>query len=573
MVDHFEEIRKARRKSIKRATCRFENSAATYPVHDISVKGFSFLCEKDRCFFDKNVPLNNIIILDAEGKKIIEASGNVVYARDFDHHNKKIGASFAANRIVHSILGKIRVSRYVPTMQMDAVIRGLEDGADGIFKGVVADYTPSSTRLAFPDERPNKIEPGASVRLTILSMGNVLLDDMASVIRKKQDNSELILQFSGKFLDIPYIENLSETARDREETQVYLQALRQYADVSPAFKALVSDWRMYLVRLKQRLDGEKMRRTYKEKHEQVYFLKGLEAGIMEDMAGYIQRLNQLTDDLDKEKRPAFKKYFRENMEPFLRESPFVASVIDKDRGYAGNFEIIKQLFDDPYQGDTLFGKLINRLTLNLDAVTGHQGRIDFLYQTLDSLYQQSDGLFSFFVLGSGPGEEILRFVEQTEFTPERPVQATLLDMDAFALVDFKDHIQYLDVRHFGLTTLNRNLLGIIAGREKDPVETEFSLTYCAGMFDYFSQKICQRIIRYMMRHTRPGGVIIVTNVHKNCFSRAFMDYGGEWELILRDEAEMKKLVPEGLAHDVLCDEQGANIFLKIYMPAAGVSSD
>jgi len=306
------------------------------------------------------------------------------------HNNMKIGASFVTNKIIHSILGKIRVSRYVPTIQMDASISSVANGAKTI-KGFVVDYTPSSTRLAFPYERPYEVNPGDSVQLTIASMGNLLLNDTASIIRKKHDSTELILQFSKNFLDIPHIENISETVKDQEETRDYLKALHQYDDVLPEFKALVSDWRMYMVRLKQRLDAENIKNKYKENHEQIYFLKNIETSVMEDMYAYINNLNQLTDGLDKQKSIPFKKYFRESMEPFLRESPFVASVIDKDRGYAGNFEIIKQFFDDPYRGDTLFGKMINRLTLSLDAVTAHQDRINFLYNTIVSMYRQSEG--------------------------------------------------------------------------------------------------------------------------------------------------------------------------------------
>jgi extracellular factor (EF) 3-hydroxypalmitic acid methyl ester biosynthesis protein len=546
--------------------CRFDNSSDSYPVHDLSVKGFSFLCEKEKCFFDKHLPLNNIVFLDAEGKKIIEAAGTVVYARPFDNASMKVGASFVSNRVVHSILGKIRVTRYVPTIQMNAFIRSMENGSGESAGGFVADYTPSSARLKFPNERPDGIGTGDTVHLVIESMGNVLLDDTAHVIRKKQDGTELILQFSRNFLDVPYIENISEAVKDREEVQTWLEALRQYDDIPDDFKALISDWRLYMARLRQRLDAESVKDRYRESDEQIYFLKGIEPLVKEDMFGFIQRLNAITDPLDRKRSLLFKRYFRENMEPFLRTSPFVASVIDKDRGYAGNFEIIKQFFDDPYKGDTLFGKMINRLALSLDAVTAHQDRINFLYDTIVSMYRQSSGPFSLFALGSGPAEEVLRFVEQTGFTSEKPVQAALLDMDAFALVDFKDHLQYLDASHFDLITLNRNLLNILVGRDKDPVDTKFSLTYCAGMFDYFSQKVCKRIIRYMIRHTRPGGLVIVTNVHKNCFARAFMDYGGEWELVLRDEADMIDMVPEGFTYDIFRDEKGANIFMIIYIP-------
>lgn len=567
MPDQFEEIRKARRKSVKHTICQFENSTEKYQVYDLSVKGFSFLCTRGECFFDKDLQLNNIVFRDSEGKKIIEASGTVVYAKAIDPSTMKIGASFVKNRIVHSVLGKIRAPRYIPSIRMNAKVQLKDDPSIPPISGLIVDYTPTATRIAFQGRLPIEIELGDMVHLKIESKGNILLDDMANIIRKKEDASELILQFSRKYLDIPYIKTISDAIIDQKETLAFLEELSPYESIAAPFKALVSDWRMYLSRLKQKLDGENMKNSYQEEHEQVYFLKGIEEDIGERMTTFIRRLNELTDPIGKPENLSYKKYFRENMAPFLRFSPFVASVIDKDRGYAGNYEIIKQLFDNPYRGETLFAKLINRLTLDLDAVSAHQDRIHFLHETISERYGKSEGPFSLYALGSGPGEEILRFVEKTPFSEEKPLTATLLDMDAFALIDFKDHIQYLDLSNVELLTLNRNLLNILAGRETDPIEGRFSLTYCAGMFDYFSQKVCKRIVEYMVEHTLPGGALIVTNVHKNCFSRAFMDYGGEWELILRDENEMIDLAPPGMAYEIFCDEKRANIYLKIQIPS------
>ena len=566
MVDHFEEIRKARRKNIKRTKCRFNDDANDYPVYDLSVKGFSFLCDKKKCFFDKNLKLNNIVFQDAEGKRLIEASGAIVYAKAFDHANMKVGVSFIKNKIIHSVVGQIRAPRYFPSIKMVATVAFSNREPVKTYQGFIIDYTPSSTRVAFPDSLPHGAELGDAVHLTIASGGTPLLDDTANIIRKKSDNTELIFQFSNQFLDVPYIETISEAMKDQEDITTLLKEMDDYQQVSSEFKALVSDWRMYLSRLKQFLDKEDIKRAYREKDEQIFFLKGIEDTIIRDMGNYITQLNAITDRLEKPESLFYKKYFRENMVPFLRMSPFVASVIDKDRGYAGNYEIIKQLFEAPYRGDTLFAKLINRLSLSMDAVTAHQDRIDFLYNTLESMYHTHQGPFSFFVLGSGPGEEILRFIGKNPFPDHKKVRATLLDMDAFALVDFKDQIQYLDSKNCELHPLNRNLLNIIAGRDEDPVTDTYALTYCAGMFDYFSQKICRRIIDYMLKHTQPGGMVIATNVHKNCYARAFMDYGGEWELVLRDEAEMAEMVPAGLSYELTSDDKHANIYLKIHVP-------
>jgi extracellular factor (EF) 3-hydroxypalmitic acid methyl ester biosynthesis protein len=562
----FEEIRNARRKSIKNTTCCFEKTSELYQVSDLSIKGFSFLCSQKSCFFKKGVTLESITFFDAEKLKIIEASGTVVYVNAFDHANMRIGVSFIKNKVLHSIVGSVRAPRYCPNIRMDATIEFMDGNENKRFKGFVVDYTAASTRLGFTDRFPSKAELGDSVKVCIKSMDNLFIEDIAIIIRKKYDCSEIILQFCNEFIDVQQIETISDAVKSKNENLAYLNELNDYEKISSEFKALVCDWRMYFTRLKQALDTEEKKGIYQKNEEQEFYLKGLEKEIIQQINAFIGKLNILTDKLGRDESLSYKKYFRENLNLFLRISPFVAAVIDKDRGYAGNFEIIKQLFDDPYTGDSLFAKMLNRFIFSLDAVTAHQDRIKFLYDMLCSMHEESDGEFSFLVLGSGPGEEILRFVENNVFPIEKPVHASLLDMDAFALIDFKDQIQYLQVDNFEVELINKNLLNILANRVEDPIKRQYSLTYCAGMFDYFSEKICKRIIDYLIKHTKPGGQVIVTNVHENSYARRFMDYGGEWELILRDEEKMIKMAPSGYHYDLFSDDNNANLYLKINVP-------
>ncbi|MCG8637576.1 MAG: hypothetical protein MI863_27360 [Desulfobacterales bacterium] len=562
----FEEIRNARRKSIKNTTCCFENADELYQVSDLSIKGFSFLCNKKTCFFEKGVTLENITFFDAEKLKLIEASGTVVYVNDYDHANMRIGVAFIKNKILHSIPGSVRAPRYRPNIRLDAAIEFIDGNENKRFNGFVVDYTATSTRLGFTEELPSGSELGDSVNVSIKSRDTVFIEDIATIIRKKYDSSEIILQFCNEFIDVPQIETISEAVKSKRENLAYLNELNEYNGISSEFKALVCDWRMYFTRLKQALDNEDKKGIYRKSEAQEFYLKGLEKEVIRQINTFIEKLNIITDKLGKNESLSYKRYFRENLNLFLRISPFVAAVIDKDRGYAGNFEIIKQLFDDPYTGDSLFAKMLNRFIFSLDAVTAHQDRIKFLYDILCSMYEESRDDFSFLVLGSGPGEEILRFVENNSFTAEKPVHASLLDMDAFALIDFKDQIQYLQVDNFTVEPINNNLLNILANRVNDPIERQYSLTYCAGMFDYFSEKICKRIIDYLIKHTKPGGQVIVTNVHENSFARKFMDYGGEWELILRDEEKMVNMAPSGYQYDLFSDDKKANLYLRINVP-------
>jgi len=169
---------------------------------------------------------------------------------------------------------------------------------------------------------------------------------------KKYDCSEIILQFCNEFIDVPQVETISEAVKSKKANLAYLNELDGYKQISNEYKALICDWRMYLARLKQTLDNEDKKGIYLKNEEQEFYLKGIEKEIIQQLNTFIGKLNAITDKVGKDESLSYKKYFRENLNAFFRISPFVAAVIDKDRGYAGNFEIIKQLFEDPYTGDS-----------------------------------------------------------------------------------------------------------------------------------------------------------------------------------------------------------------------------
>lgn len=66
--------------------------------------------------------------------------------------------------------------------------------------------------------------------------------------------------------------------------------------------------------------------------------------------------------------------------------------------------------------------------------------------------------------------------------------------------------------------------------------------------------------------TKPGGLVIVTNVAQSNPRKAWMEYLMEWNLIYRDDDEMVDLVPDGLPvkrTEVRADATGVNLFLEI----------
>ncbi len=339
--------------------------------------------------------------------------------------------------------------------------------------------------------------------------------------------------------------------------------MQKYDLVKEEYKALISDWRLYLSRLKQVLDNEELKNTYRNESDKELFLKSIEDRLLKVLHGYIHQMNRMVESLSKQESTIYKKYYRENLNPLLRSSPLISSIIDKDLGYAGDFETIKLFFQNPYSGDTLFGKFVNKYLCSLDAVTAHVDRIRYISDQLCFAYKNSANDFSFLALGAGPAEEVLRFVENNSF--EKPVFATLIDMDAYALADFSDRMQYLPKKNFTVDLQNLNVINLIRN-EPSIEDRKYDLSYCAGMFDYFSDTFCKRLIKYLIKCTKPDGVAMFTNVSKDSMARYVMDYCGGWEIIHRNNAEIVALIPQEYHYELSHDEKKANIYAKIIVP-------
>ncbi|KAB2656701.1 MAG: hypothetical protein DVB31_15960 [Verrucomicrobia bacterium] len=97
----------------------------------------------------------------------------------------------------------------------------------------------------------------------------------------------------------------------------------------------------------------------------------------------------------------------------------------------------------------------------------------------------------------------------------------------------------------------------------------YDFVYCAGLFDYVSDRVCRRLTELFYELLAPGGLLLVTNVDDSKPFRQSMDYLLEWHLIYRDQ--MRQLIPPNAATaavEVHADPTGVNIFLELRKPAA-----
>lgn len=249
--------------------------------------------------------------------------------------------------------------------------------------------------------------------------------------------------------------------------------------------------------------------------------------------------------------------------PLMLQSPFARRCFEKPLGYAGDYLMVRYILDDPLQGDTAFAQLMNFALHQMDVAQGHRNRIKVLETLLcehaaaaHAAGRKARGL----TIGCGPAEETFRFVMNSPHADS--LDLTLVDFNRETLDWTADRLSQACAqthRKPGLDFVQESVVNI-ARRRAESIQPEFDFVICAGLFDYFSDTVCSRVIQFGARSLLPGGTLVVTNVSK-CASSFSMSTLLEWDLIYRSAEELERLLPRlpGLFHKVYVDETGTNV--------------
>ena len=265
---------------------------------------------------------------------------------------------------------------------------------------------------------------------------------------------------------------------------------------------------------------------------------------------------------------AHRNFAQSALHPLLLRAPFVYRTFAKPMGYAGDYEMVNQILADPRQGPNTYFQIVNTLFLNCAVAQAHRNRIDILVDYLNraaELAEREGRQVNILNVGCGPAVEIQRFIE-THPNPQR-LSFTLVDFSEETLQytrgcienaarahDKTVHVQFVHESVHDL--LKRAVRGdSLSGQEK------FDFVYCAGLFDYLSDKVCARLLQYFVLRSRDGGQILVTNVHSGNPERNGMEHLLEWHLIYRDEGQLESVLPaQRAATRLYTDDTGVNLF-------------
>ena len=290
-----------------------------------------------------------------------------------------------------------------------------------------------------------------------------------------------------------------------------------------------------------------------------------------------ERLEAISEGIEPAFRPVHQNFSKRQLHQLVLSSPFAYRTYKKPLGYAGDYEMVNMISRDPFEGGSLFAKVLNLWFLSQWPARAHRNRIAQLKSSLEQeglRAARKNSPLRVLNLGCGPAREIQSFLSES----------ALSDRAEFTLLDFNDEtIQHTsrvleDIRRqHGRTTrislVRKSVQQVLKEGSKPVVQgagKQYDLIYCAGLFDYLSDKVCKQLMNIFFSQVAPDGLLLATNVDDCKPFRHMLEFVLDWNLIYRGTEDAAALLPTGVNLEkggrILRDESAVNVFIEARKP-------
>lgn len=297
--------------------------------------------------------------------------------------------------------------------------------------------------------------------------------------------------------------------------------------------------------------------------------------LMATVREYLVRFEEEAGQIPAELGPVHRAFAQAAIHPLVLRAPFVYRTFAKPLGYAGDYQMVNQILGSPRDGPSTYFELVNYIFLQSRVAQAHRNRVDILLDRQQTLAAQARGrgtVLRVLNVGCGPVGELQRLLATGENLDHLDV--SLMDFSEETLSHASQRL--IDVAAeagrppLKVRLLHESVHQLLKRSSREAAvsfEEQYDYIYCAGLFDYLADKACSRLIAYFERHLRPGGTLLVTNVHVRNPERFWMEHFMEWYLIYRDEPGMLRLFPATLPDiRTYTDATGVNLFAEVVKP-------
>jgi extracellular factor (EF) 3-hydroxypalmitic acid methyl ester biosynthesis protein len=361
----------------------------------------------------------------------------------------------------------------------------------------------------------------------------------------------------------------------------FLEFLREWEkihQVLPQFKVIVADIQTLLMDLRRWLEQVELSIRSEPGGDRLKIemdvIQQLQRPILPTVNSLFERFEETAGQIQEELQPVHRSYVKRQIHPLVLCSPFIYRTFQKPLGYAGDYEMVNMILRDPHEGGSLFAKILNLYILSQAPAEAHRNRVKYLHERLreETLRMAKQGKTAKILnLGCGPAGEVQNFLTEDDLCEK--AHLTLLDFNDETLAHTTKILEDLKMRHRRaavIETVKRSVNQILKETLKGPDPNKrYDFIYCAGLFDYLSDRVCKRLMNIFYEVLAPGGLLVATNVEASNPIRHMMEYLLEWHLVYRNPDQLRSLYPDDAQLDqvsVKADNTKVNVYLEVRKP-------
>ena len=255
-------------------------------------------------------------------------------------------------------------------------------------------------------------------------------------------------------------------------------------------------------------------------------------------------------------------YFREVVGHYIYQSPFTKRSFEKPRGYAGDFEMMNQVYRNDGHAMSVFGSCMEKAVHFHEEPSAVRNRSKYLSDKIISKVNSTEhDEVNILSVACGPAEEVKIAIQTLSQDKLDRTSFWLLDQDEDALKFAQKNIKTMALKlgkKVKVQLVRKSIKEIILEGIHDHA---YDLIYSAGLFDYFSDPVAMRAAKALAAATTSKGTLVIGNFNITSPNWFGMLSLFDWHLILRGEGDLTRIfsVP-GFRMRVEAEEENVNLF-------------
>lgn len=273
---------------------------------------------------------------------------------------------------------------------------------------------------------------------------------------------------------------------------------------------------------------------------------------------------------DRHTMAAAKRYTEKVLTPAFMPGLIWRHSYEKPRGYPGDFELMRRVYDWDVQGGSLFEKMLYRV--GLDVAECIATRMEMMHDIIDIVVDDKPGTAParMLSLGCGPAQEVVRYLEAPSLS--RGVRFTLIDQDHDALASVHRRCYPHVARLANGSAVNclemsfKRLLSGDAAFENLPAQ---DVIYSMGLVDYLTPKRARQLVEVLYAKLSSGGRLVIGNMSDAATGNQWpMEFICDWTVQYRSRNDMLAMAAElpSAKIELVPDPTGRVYVLTVHKP-------